>query len=204
MKKLMPLLLAGLFLASPFSAFAAQVAQQSSSSITVSPAVARLDLITDPSELDIAYTNNTPQAIQLKFKSEDFTYADEGWQVKFLSQTDASNYNYSLSNWMHFDNPDLALNPGETRQLKVTIDRDRLTPGSHFGAVIAQVKPANSDKLTLEADISSLIFARSGTGTEVEEGVIDSIEPVKSVLELPSRFVLRFRNSGKVDLTPYG
>jgi hypothetical protein len=172
---------------------------------TVSPAILKLDLSADAPEADISYTNNTASDATISFKAQDFTSLDEGWQVKFLEQKDAQNYQFSLSSWLKFSQDQMAVKSGETQTVRVSINKDELSSGTHYAAIIGLIKSQSPDKnVNVVTALSTLLFVRSANGHDIEDGTVDSFQPVRSFLEFPSRFTIRFRNSGNVDLTPHG
>ncbi len=184
------------------------IAQEASTptTISVTPSVLRLDLSEETPEAIIFYKNTTDSAVELQFSAQDFTELEAGWKVKFLNDAEAKSYNYSLSSWIAFERTSMTLDPGEQRSLKVFIDAKRLTPGGHYASIQAEIKQPETaqDTVQLRGILSSLLFVRTSTGQELEQGEIDSLEVSKNLFSLPSQLKLKFQNLGNVDLTPYG
>lgn len=173
--------------------------------ITVSPYILKLDLAQDKPEATLNYTNESPVPITLSFNVQDFDLLENGYKVSFLSQTDSKNYSYSLSSWVSFETQSLQLDPGETKSLKIFIDKERITKGSHYATIQAQINQEDVNKeVNVKAVLSSLLFVRSDTGKEIETGNIVTLRALQNLFEFPSQIRVRFQNSGNVDVTPYG
>jgi len=175
-------------------------------SITVVPSIVQLDLATDKPQAEIIYKNNTPQTVQLSFFASDFTQLEEGYKISFLSQKDAQNYQYSLSSWVSFSSTNLVLEPGQSGNIIVFVSPDKLSPGGHYGTILAQIETKkDADKnLQIQGILSSLIFVRTNTGREIEKGNIQTFQPIRSFFDFPQSMLLRFNNTGDTTLTPYG
>src|SRR5476651_403254 len=125
---MLPLLLALIAFITPQSAFAESTM---ANTITVAPSIIKIDLTTDTPGADIFYTNTTSSIVQLSFSSRDFSGLEDNGQIDFLNQTDAQNYHYALSSWIHFATNSLTLNPGEKKSVHITIEKEALPVGGH-------------------------------------------------------------------------
>lgn len=173
--------------------------------ITVIPSIMSVDLALDPPEYDLTYINNTKADLTLNLSVQDFTELEEGYKISFLEGKDATNYKYSLSSWISFENDSLQLSPGEERSVKVFIDKDRITLGGHYASILAKAVQENVEQeININPVISSLLFVRASTGREIENGDISTFKPERSLLTFPENFILRFQNSGNVHVIPYG
>lgn len=173
--------------------------------ITVIPSIWHLDLATDPPEYDLKYINNTDSNISLEIDVQDFTGLEEGYKISYLEEKDATNYKYSLSSWLSFENRNLLLAPGEEKSIKVFIDKDRITLGGHYASIMAKAVSENVEReININPVISSLLFVRASTGREIESGEIITFKPDRSLVNFPENFILRFENSGNVHVVPYG
>ncbi|MCL6096334.1 MAG: hypothetical protein M1444_01445 [Patescibacteria group bacterium] len=180
-------------------------AQPPQKGITVSPSIAHIDLATDPAEYELTYVNNTNTEINLLLSVKDFTQLEDSYKISFLEGKDAANYKYSLSSWISFENKTIQLSPNEKKSVKVFIDKERITKGGHYASILAEiVQPEIKHQVNVKAILSSLLFVRASTGKEIEEGKISSFKPVRSRVEYPERYLLRFENSGNVHVIPYG
>lgn len=173
--------------------------------ITVTPSIVHLDLSTDAPQYTLTYLNNTKSEIDLSLSVADFTELEEGYKINFLDQKDASNYKYSLSSWVSFENKNLQLQPNETKSVKIFIDKDRITKGGHYASILAEVtQPENQKNVNVKAVLSSLLFVRASTGKEIEDGSVSTFTPLQDGFEYPNMYVLRFENKGNVHVVPFG
>jgi len=178
---------------------------QEQKGITVSPSIAHIDLATDPTEYELTYTNSTSVDINLLLSVQDFSELEGTYQMNFLSPKDATNYKYSLSSWLSFENKNIELNPGEKKTIKVFIDKNRITKGGHYASILAQIQQTKSkNAINILPALSSLLFVRANTSQEVEEGQINDFSPIRDGIEYPDTYVTVFQNSGNVNVVPYG
>lgn len=172
--------------------------------ITVTPQISRIDLAADTNEAIIYYKNGTGSIIDLELSIKDITELEDRSPV-ILEPQDAKNYKYSLSSWVYLEKQSLTLNPGETRSVKVTINGEKLSPGGHYGTVLAEIKQKEGDKkVKLRGILASLLFVRASTGNEIEEAKINYFGLNQRLIQFPKKAIFRFQNTGNVDLIPYG
>ncbi|HYM65117.1 MAG TPA: hypothetical protein VES68_01365 [Candidatus Sulfotelmatobacter sp.] len=178
---------------------------QEQQGISITPSIEHLDLALDAPEYELTYQNNTSFSITLNLSVKDFTELEDSYKVNFLEGNDATNYKYSLSSWISFENNSLRLSPGEKKSVKVFIDKDRITKGGHYASILAEiVQEQENKKINLKAILSSLLFVRASTGKEIEDGKISSFIPLRDNFDFPDTFRLRFENFGNVHVIPYG
>lgn len=186
-----------------YSGFA--FSQSQANSISVTPSIAHIDLATDAPEYTLTYKNTTKYPIELSLNVQDFTELEEEYRINFLTGKDASNYRYSLSSWVSFENRNLELSPGETKSVRIFIDKDRITIGGHYASILAEVSsPEDNKNVNVKQVLSSLLFVRASTGKEIEDGSVSSFTPLRDAFEYPNVYVLRFENKGNVHVVPYG
>jgi uncharacterized membrane protein len=195
-----------LILASILYLFSSVTARaQTQKGITVSPSVTHIDLATDPAQYELTYINNASYSVTLTLSVQDFSELNDSYQINYLSPKDAANYKYSLSSWISFENNNLELNPGEQKTVKVFIDKDRITKGGHYAAILAEIgSPDSKQNANVRAVLASLLFVRANTGHEVEDGQIVTFQPSRDWLDFPDSFIVRFQNNGNVYVVPYG
>ena len=178
---------------------------QTQRGITVVPSIAHIDLSTDPAEYELTYVNDTNAEITLNLSVQDFSQLEDSYKLDFLSPKDSSNYKYSLSSWLSFENPQLQLAPGEKKRVRVFIDKTRITKGGHYASILAQIGGDNNAKtVNVKGILSSLLFVRASTGQEVEDGKITDFTPLRDGIDYPNSYMLRFENNGNVYVTPHG
>ena len=180
-------------------------AQSPKNTITVLPQLTQIDLAKDAPETKIYYTNNSSTPVELSFSVEDVRELEDRNPVGILDPKEAANYKYSLSSWVYLDKQTLLLAPHETQNIIVNITKDKLTPGGHYGSILAEIKQTSNDKkIRIKGVLASLLFVRASTGNEIEEARIAYFGAANTGIDFPDQFVFRFQNTGNVDLTPYG
>lgn len=175
--------------------------------ITVSPAITSLDLSRDPASFTLRYTNSTASSVRLTFNAKDFTSLEEGWRIKFLDETDARDYHYSLSSWLSFSPSTILLKPGETSEVQVNVRGQSLSGGGHYASVITDIAaaPPTGKAVTIKSELVSLVFVRANTGFEHDEARIAGFTAgSNNIYSLPQTYILRFDNSGNTELVPHG
>lgn len=185
--------------------FISLVEAQDKGGITVSPSIIHLDLATDPPEYSLTYTNNTNSEINLLLSVADFNELEDSYKINFLEGKDAQNYKYSLSSWISFENKTIQLSPNEKKSVRIFIDKNRITKGGHYASILAEiVQPETKNQVSVKAVLSSLLFVRASTGQEIEDGKINSFNPVRDGIEFPNNYSISFINKGNVHVVPYG
>jgi hypothetical protein len=174
--------------------------------ITVLPQLTQLDLTTDKPEAQIYYKNNTSLPVELTLSVEDVRELEDRNPVGILDPKEAINYKYSLSSWVYLDRQTLLLNPGEMNSINATVNKDKLTPGGHYGTILAEIHQSSNDKKALKVKgvLASLLFVRASTGSERELAKIPYFGTEGTTFNFPTKYIFRFQNMGNVDLTPYG
>ncbi len=186
----------------PLPAFAQS---PSPNTLSVSPSYLKIDLQQDEPKASLTYTNNSANTIELNFSASDFTDLEDGYKLAFLETKNVNNYQYRLSSWIDFDQKNLVLSPKSTGTVTVFINKDKLTPGGHYTAILAHLTSHNNpDTIGIQGVLSSLIFVRTATGKEIEESKIEKFEALRDLMDFPEAFLMRFHNTGSTDLTPYG
>lgn len=185
--------------------FPSHVLADSSNTITVSPSIVRLDLAVDKPETVLTYKNASSNTIEISLSASDVAELEYGYKPSFLDQKTAENYKYTLSSWITFDKTTLIIAPNSTENVTVFIEKDKLTPGGHYGSIMAKITNNGTDEaVEIQGVLSSLIFVRTNTGKEKESGELQSLIPNRKFLSFPKTFTLSFKNTGDTDLIPYG
>jgi|SRR5579871_2430279 len=173
--------------------------------ITVLPSIIRLDLSQDLPQANLTYTNNTAQVVELNFSASDFTQLEDSYKLSFLEGKNAKNYQYALSSWIDFDKKSISLQPGEQGTVTVLVNKEQLTPGGHYGTILASVDSKDTDQsVQIHSILSSLIFVRTATGKETDAGKIETFAPEREWFGFPNTFLVGFNNTGDTDLSPHG
>ncbi len=191
-----------------FSSLGFFIAQETNAAgnVSVTPSIIRLDLAQDSEIVDFIYHNSSDETITLRLSVKNFTSLEDGWKVQFTENSDESQLEYSLASWIRFEQDSLILNPGETRTVKVFIDKEQLSPGGHYASVIAEIQPDTTtpETLSLKYALSSLLFVRGATGSYHASGSIEKVTVNSNWYSFPDSVGMNFNNTGNVELIPYG
>ena len=159
-------------------------------------------------EVNITLTNTTHHQVFLTLSAVDFQGLDASGGVAFLGSDQSLGREYTLAPWIHLETDSLVLNPGEERAVDVTIEnRDDLSPGGHYGAVLFRNAPqddvTNIPHVALSQVFTSLFFVKKEGG---EKPALDLTQWTReshwfSVLKEEH---IQFTNSGNVHVVPRG
>lgn len=145
--------------------------------LTISPSVAQIDLATDSPSYLITYQNFGPEALFVRFSTQDY-------------------FSEAVPTWLSLSTNSFTLDPGETANLRVFIDPNRLPPGTHYARIEAVSATAQTtNQIAIAPSLTSLLSVTSHTGKEIEAGKIVNFEP---------GFSFKFQNLGNVELVPHG
>jgi hypothetical protein len=182
------------------------------SGLRLSPVYQNVALTTDePSKhFALTLTNQTPVAQSFSFRALDFGSLNESGGVAFLGENESEfEKKHGLAAWMTLDQSAAVLAPGQAMQLGVTVtNAATLTPGGHYGAVLAEAKTAPTDKAgNSRVGVSEVL---SGLVLLVKDG---SAAPNLNLLgqelgsswwRLPENIKMRFVNQGDTHVVPRG
>lgn len=203
-RKYLAVLLAASVLFAPASASAA-------GGFTISPANQEVILAEGAEEtsFELSLTNRDNAEVMLRLKVVDFKALDESGGIAFLGlKANQTETRYGLTAWLRFSADSVSVAPGETEKVVVTIDnRDSLSPGGHYGAVVAvPVDPANPAAMP-EVDIlpatAALVLLKKQGGEQYGLN-LDSAALARSGWGMPSSISLRFQNTGNIHVVPRG
>lgn len=210
----MSLVVVGLLLALLTSAVPVQAAD-GGNGLRVSPV--RNDLVINPGEnktVTLTVTNITAAPTSLQAVVNDFTAAsDESGNPAIILDPRASNVNHGLKRFVQPIN-NFTLNPGQQKAVTVTIAVPKNTVGGgYYGAI--RFAPANNGKeqgknVSLASSVGSLIIVKV-PGNVTEQLGVASFD-VRHKDSASSFFttnrdltaVIRFRNSGNIQVAPFG
>ncbi len=208
MKKLAVILLVGLATAT-FASTQASAAKPSSQ-ITIVPFLqtVRIQASESTKTFDLTLSNKTSRAQSLHLSVLNFgTLNETGGLVFAGSNASTLVKKYGLASWLRLSVNDLTLQPNETATIQATIINDvSLTPGGHYGAVVAAVNSLDAtggNQVNVKQQLSSLILATK-VGGEKYDLKLDGIRYDINWGRLPATINLRFKNPGNVQVVPRG
>ncbi|MEK7594955.1 MAG: hypothetical protein AAB436_04940 [Patescibacteria group bacterium] len=186
------------------------VAAKPSSQITIVPFLqsVRVQASEPTKTFDLTLTNKTAQTQNFHLSVLNFgTLNETGGLVFTGSNTKTLAKKYGIASWLRLSTNDLSLQPNQTATVQATIINDSsLSPGGHYGAVVASVNSsdvAGSNQVNVKQELSSLVFATK-VGGEKYDLKLDSMRYESSWGRLPSSVTLRFKNTGNVQVVPRG
>jgi len=180
-------------------------AQTPINTVSVTPQLSQLDLSVDQPETILYYKNTSLYPVELSLSVKDVTELEDRNPVGILDPKESVNYKYSLSSWVTLESQTILLSPGEQKTVKVTITKEKLSPGGHYGTILAEItQNTGRDKVKIRGVLASLLFVRASTGNEIEEARVSSFSPNQNGISFPEKFTMRFQNTGNVELIPYG
>jgi hypothetical protein len=138
----------------------------------------------------------------------DFGSLDETGGVAFLTvNSDKSERKYALASWISLEKNTVTVEGGKSEKVKVTIlNKDSLSPGGHYGAVLATVRSEtmkDQDVVGINQSLATLIYALK-KGGEIPNLTFKSLVFDKNVFYFSKTVKLRFENSGNVHVVPRG
>ncbi|MBP9817865.1 hypothetical protein KBC75_03905 [Candidatus Shapirobacteria bacterium] len=159
-------------------------------------------------KIAVKFVNNSNVLISLKLKVVDFGALDEAGGVAFLGfNKENLDKKYSLASWVNLSADYLNIDPKKTVEVEVTIlNRESLSPGGHYGAVLATLEQSGvsgEEKVAVNQSYGSLFYVNKEGG---EKFGMKFSQLVTSKLwwKLDNQVQLRLQNSGNVHLIPRG
>ena len=157
----------------------------------------------------ITITNSTTSTLPMRLSVVDFGAADDTGAVNFLPTTDSLERKYGLASWMRLEKDAIILAPKTSQRVKIMIEnRESLSPGGHYGAVVFQVdNKQTDDTVRPEVDftkaVSTLVLAKK-LGGEKQSLTLTRSTMSGPPIFFPSEIHLRFLNNGNVHTAPVG
>lgn len=184
------------------------VTSAASKGIGISPAIQEVRL--EEGQASVSFTvqliNSSDQAMDLQLSTLDFGALDEAGGIAFLGKSGQESGDYGLKQWMKLNKESLALEPGASSEVEVTITNDEsLRPGGHYGAVIVSAKNANDndDSVAVLPAASSLVLLKKMGGEQLDLQLA-ATKANNSLVSLPKNTMLKFTNTGNTHVVPRG
>lgn len=158
--------------------------------------------------LEVGNTTNNPIVFRLSFV--DFGSLDESGGIAFLGEGSDLQKRYGLASWLSAEKDVVTVFPQGREKIRFTVaNRESLSPGGHYGAVLFRAEKEGDDGNTTSSDVSispnftALVFVRK-TGGEIRELQYRDLVFRTDFLGIPDKVSERFQNSGNVHVTPRG
>lgn len=205
--------IATLFLVSAFIISSVNAQQQSGSGLQMSPTRTEVMVMNPGEQRDFTITlknitegNITARAVLNDFKSDGVS----GTPI-IIDQSERTPY--TLNNMLS-GLGDVQLGPGETKEVKISVDTPGdAVPGAYFGAVRYVVIPEGSNEsdrqIALNASVAHLVFVKV-PGDVVEQIKIESLNIQKDdkagriFISKPNSAALQIKNLGNGFSEPFG
>lgn len=179
--------------------------------LSVTPMFRDIAIGEDEAQKDftVSVRNDTEVLVTLRLSMLDFGSLDESGGVAFLGAQSDLEKKYALASWMRPEKDAIALLPGETQDVRITIEnRESLSPGGHYAAILFKAGddtgvPDQANRVALNQLFSVLVFAKK-VGGEVYRLNLNDYEYVQRFWMLPRTVRLRFQNGGNVHVVPRG
>jgi hypothetical protein len=163
-------------------------------------------------DFELSVSNGTADPVVLRLSLIDFGSLNESGGIAFLGKEANGVNRYALAYWIVPEKDVVTLLPGSEEKLRFTLEnRESLSPGGHYGAVLFSVENEGGNQqgspsaVSVSSTFSALIFARK------EGGILQEFSFKEQGFEryswwsgLPMGISLRFQNSGNVDIVPRG
>jgi hypothetical protein len=182
------------------------------SGFTFSPAFTQIALgLNQPqAKFVVILRNQATTSETFRLSVVDFGSLNEEGGVAFLGAASSDlEHKYGLSSWMKADKDSVTVPGGGTVNIGMTIDnRTSLSPGGHYGALLATVADGSSagssaPQVGLKQVLSSLVLAIK------DGGLVHNLSVVSQTAnggwwQLPTMSEQRFHNTGNVQDAPRG
>ncbi len=181
-----------------------------SSQVTIVPFLqtVRIQANEPTKTFDLTLVNNSDQTQSFHLSVLNFGTLNETGGLVFVgNNANTLIKKYGLASWLRLSTNDLTLAPKQTNTIQATvIDDVSLSPGGHYGAVVASVNSQDAvggTRVNVKQQISSLIMATK-VGGEKYDLKLDNVRYQTRMGSLPSSVTLRFKNTGNVQIVPRG
>lgn len=157
----------------------------------------------------ITITNSTTSSLPMRLSVVDFGAADDTGSVNFLPTADNLERKYGLASWMRLEKDSIILAPNSSQRIKVTVEnRESLSPGGHYGAVVFQVDNKQGSKeiqpkVDFTKAVSTLVLAKK-LGGEKRALTLSGSTMSGPPIFFPDEIHLRFLNNGNIHTSPVG
>jgi hypothetical protein len=181
------------------------------SPVTLSPAFQDITIAKDESQksFELKVINGSDTDVDYRLSALDFKSLNETGGVAFIGENPTKlEQKYGLASWLILETNQITIPAHGTTRVKVIIDnRESLSPGGHYGAVLLTrtnlPSATGADQVKLNQVLSSLLLVKK-TGGEVYGFKLAGQQPNGDLWSLPDITTLRFQNTGNVHVVPRG
>lgn len=174
--------------------------------VLLSPAYQEVTFAEKDAEKTIHFKlfNNTRKTFEFELNPVNFAPQGENGGLKFF-EAENSSYLFSLASYMQLESPKVQLEPGEKKDIPVNIiNRQDLSPGGHYAALIVRQMPVGEKTQVTEA-VSALIFLKKTGGERYNLSLKDVSWPSSFItFYFPKQSSVIFQNEGNIHVVPYG
>lgn len=188
----------------------AQEMSGSKMSLTLTPPLIKGNLLPGQSwRGSIKLSNPGNEALRIYLEARDFRAADETGLPEYIEVGDNASPDAFLSKWINFSEPELVLEPSQSRLAEFTVSvPENAAPGGHYAAILAGTKAPqrqeSGSSIKVSSQVSSLLLMNV-QGEVIEDGRLAEFGATNRRLsEAEVKFRLRFENKGNVHLQPQG
>lgn len=182
---------------------------QAAAAISVTPASQQLELLPDQTNLALSVdlTNSTASEVTLDLQVVDFDSDQQLAGRAVFAGLDATEFTtvHGVAKWLSLEQSSLTLQPGQTATVTGNLrNSDDLSPGGHYGAILATQKSSDSsNQVGVQPAVSSLLFIAK-RGGEVLGVSLNVVQSERSWWGGVTDTGLQFDNPGNVHVVPRG
>ncbi|KXK10224.1 MAG: hypothetical protein UZ22_OP11002000869 [Microgenomates bacterium OLB23] len=175
--------------------------------IVIEPAYQTIDIQKgETAQATITLTNNTNTPVTFNLFTLNFTQNENG-VVEFLGK-DATSYSYALASYISLPQDSITVEAQSKDTVTITInDRQDLSPGGHYAAVVAQAEGVEQVKSATQFTpaLASLLLLRK-TGGEIFNLSLKQVSWPFRIIHVgyPKSVSLTFQNEGNIHVIPRG
>lgn len=174
--------------------------------VVVAPAFQFVTVHNDQAQVEVVIelTNQTDQSQVFTLSAVDIRQFDESGRIGLVDKPMAENH-YSLAPYLELSETQTDLAANETRQIVVRVKNSPdLSPGGHYGAVVAEVVSAGAEGEQVVVPAVSAIILVHKVGGEQFHLNLKSVDLPDVWFQIPRSVRLQFENYGNVHVIPRG
>lgn len=155
-------------------------------------------------EIQVRLTNQTDSSQVFKLSTIDIRQLDEAGRIGLVDKPIVDSQ-YALAQYLQLAETQIELTANETREVVVKVQNSiSLSPGGHYGAVLAEVVSSGSEGEQVVVPAVSAIILVHKVGGELFHLNLKRIILPDIWFALPKSVQLQFENHGNVHVIPRG